>query len=84
MTNLTSIRCEANSVGETKDLRAHDALYLNIAEYFRNACSLDGNEKILVTDLPPVYFQHEGTTSSLQFASPVSNVTRTFNDYCRI
>lgn len=54
------IRCEANSIGETQDLRAHDALYMNIADYFRQAYSLDGEKKTVITELPPVYFQHQG------------------------
>lgn len=65
--DLTSIRCEANSIGETADLRAHDALYMNIAEYLRSGCSLDGDEKVFITDLPPVYFQHQGMVFFLVF-----------------
>ena len=62
--SLTPNRCEANSLAETKDVRAHDALYMNIAEYFRPACSLEGADKIINTDLPPIYFQHQGNEHS--------------------
>lgn len=58
--NLTPDRCEANSIGQTGDLRAHDALCMNIAEYLRRGCSLEDDEKVVMTDLPPVYFQHQG------------------------
>ncbi|PWY85661.1 DUF1671-domain-containing protein [Aspergillus sclerotioniger CBS 115572] len=54
------IQCEANSIGATKDMRAHDALFMNVAAYFRDACSLEGNNKVIQTSLPPIYFQHEG------------------------
>lgn len=54
------IRCEANAFSETKEMRAHDALLANVAEYFRRACSLEGDEKVFKTDLPPIYLQHQG------------------------
>ncbi|PWY64994.1 DUF1671 domain protein [Aspergillus heteromorphus CBS 117.55] len=54
------IQCEANSIGTTNNVRAHDALFMNIASYFRNACSLDGRNKVIQTSLPPIYFQHQG------------------------
>lgn len=37
---------------------------MNIAEYFRPACSLEGADKIINTDLPPIYFQHQGNEHS--------------------
>ncbi|KAL2013458.1 hypothetical protein VTN00DRAFT_983 [Thermoascus crustaceus] len=54
------IRCEANAFSETKEMRAHDALFMDMAEYFRQACSLEGDEKVFKTDLPPIYLQHKG------------------------
>ncbi|KAE8382137.1 DUF1671-domain-containing protein [Aspergillus bertholletiae] len=54
------VRCEAKSIGGTKDMQAHDILFMCIANYFRQACSLDANEKVFLTNLPPIYFQHEG------------------------
>ncbi|KAE8399819.1 DUF1671-domain-containing protein [Aspergillus pseudonomiae] len=54
------IQCEASSIGGTKDMQAHDALFMCIANYFRQACSLDTNDKVFLTNLPPIYFQHQG------------------------
>ncbi|KAJ9211534.1 hypothetical protein DTO166G4_6814 [Paecilomyces variotii] len=54
------IKCEANAFHETKQLRAYDALLINVAEYFRQGVSLEGNDKVLKTDLPPIYLQHPG------------------------
>ncbi|KAF7174129.1 hypothetical protein CNMCM5623_006461 [Aspergillus felis] len=54
------IDCEASSIGETREMRAHDALYAAVAAYFRCACSLDGDDKVFVTNLPPIYLQHQG------------------------
>jgi hypothetical protein len=61
---LTSVRCEASSIGGTKDMQAHDALFVCIADYFRQACSLDTKDKVLLTNLPPIYFQHQGLKRS--------------------
>ncbi|PKX96754.1 C78 family peptidase [Aspergillus novofumigatus IBT 16806] len=47
------IDCEASSIGETREMRAHDALYAAVAAYFRCACSLDGDDKVFLTNLPP-------------------------------
>jgi hypothetical protein len=54
------IDCEAGSIGETGEMRAHDALYAAVAAYFRCACSLDGDDKVFLTNLPPIYLQHHG------------------------
>ncbi|KAB8199872.1 DUF1671-domain-containing protein [Aspergillus parasiticus] len=54
------IQCEASRIGITKDMQAHDVLFMCIANYFRQACSLDTNDKVFLTNLPPIYFQHQG------------------------
>ncbi|KAJ1705426.1 hypothetical protein COH20_012385 [Aspergillus flavus] len=54
------IQCEASRIGVTKDMQAHDVLFMYIANYFRQACSLDTNDKVFLTNLPPIYFQHQG------------------------
>ncbi|OGM42446.1 hypothetical protein ABOM_008261 [Aspergillus bombycis] len=54
------IQCEASSIGGTKDMQAHDALFMCIANYFRQTCCLDTNDKVFLTNLPPIYFQHQG------------------------
>lgn len=62
---LTFGSCEASSIGESRDSHAHDALYAAVAAYFRCACSLDGDEKVFLTNLPPIYLQHHGTVLSI-------------------
>ncbi|KAB8275114.1 peptidase family C78-domain-containing protein [Aspergillus minisclerotigenes] len=54
------IQCETSRIGVTKDMQAHDVLFMCIANYFRQACSLDTNDKVFQTNLPPIYFQHQG------------------------
>lgn len=53
-------RCEASAFSGSEGLRAHDILFQDVADYFRTGCSLEGDDKILKTDLPPIYFQHQG------------------------
>lgn len=45
---------------ESGNMRAHDALYMDVANYFRSNCSLEDEKKVFMTDLPPIYFQHQG------------------------
>lgn len=55
-------------------MRAHDALYMDVAAYFRQACSLDGNDKVIVTELAPIYFQHQGKASVFSLLWPCTIV----------
>lgn len=41
-------------------MRAHDALFMNVASYFRDSRNLEREDKVISTDLPPIYFQHQG------------------------
>ncbi|KAJ5216495.1 uncharacterized protein N7498_002902 [Penicillium cinerascens] len=59
------IQCDASSLAESKDMRACDSLYMEVAAYFRSACSLDDKEKVFKTDLPPIYFQHQGHSMTI-------------------
>ena len=60
---LTLYRCEARSLSEKGNVQAYEALYIDVADYFRSACSPHDETKIVQTDLPPIYFQHQGTAS---------------------
>ncbi|KAJ5963320.1 uncharacterized protein N7479_003196 [Penicillium vulpinum] len=59
------IPCEARSLSETNDVRACDALYIDVADYFRSACSPEDETKIVQTELPPIYFQHQGHSMTI-------------------
>ncbi|KAJ6179133.1 hypothetical protein N7519_009594 [Penicillium mononematosum] len=59
------IPCEARSLSERSDVRACDALYIDVAEYFRSACSPEDETKVVQTDLPPIYFQHQGHSMTI-------------------
>lgn len=47
---------------------------MNIAEYFRPASSLEGADKIINTDLPPIYFQHQGKCF---YSNAITQLTKT-------
>ncbi|KAJ5302632.1 hypothetical protein N7476_009431 [Penicillium atrosanguineum] len=59
------IQCDASSLAESKDMRACDSLYMGVAAYFRSVCSVDDTEKVFKTDLPPIYFQHQGHSMTI-------------------
>ncbi|KAE8552853.1 hypothetical protein EYB25_004232 [Talaromyces marneffei] len=57
------IKCIPGAFASAPGYRAHDMLLQDIANYFRSGCPpalLDSNEKILETNLPPIYLQHQG------------------------
>ncbi|RAH48341.1 C78 family peptidase [Aspergillus brunneoviolaceus CBS 621.78] len=59
------ILCVANSIGPTESMRAHDALFMNVASYFRDSRNLEREDKVISTDLPPIYFQHQGHSMTI-------------------
>ncbi|KAL3489461.1 DUF1671-domain-containing protein [Aspergillus germanicus] len=59
------IGCEASSIGKTNGMPAHSALLSQVAAYFKSACPLDKNEKVVLTNLPPIYFQHHGHSMTI-------------------
>lgn len=85
-----TIRCEASSIGKTEEMPAHTALLSHIAAYFKSACSDDDAENVVMTDLPPVYFQHHGSwlfghTLSIRWGTyqlKRNKINRTFYDNC--
>ncbi|RDW61921.1 uncharacterized protein DSM5745_10593 [Aspergillus mulundensis] len=56
------IQCEAQSIGKTKEMSAHSSLLSHIAAYFKMGLN-EQTEKVVLTDLPPIYFQHHGSAS---------------------
>ncbi|KAJ0423379.1 peptidase family C78-domain-containing protein [Aspergillus carlsbadensis] len=59
------IGCEASSIAKTDRMPAHSALLSQVVAYFRSACPLDKNEKVVLTNLPPVYLQHHGHSMTI-------------------
>ncbi|KAJ5765574.1 hypothetical protein N7520_005133 [Penicillium odoratum] len=50
---------------ENSNLRAYDSLYMDVAAYFRSACTLEDEKRVYKTDLPPIYFQHHGHSMTI-------------------
>ncbi|KAJ5728002.1 hypothetical protein N7493_004332 [Penicillium malachiteum] len=59
------IPCDASSLSESSALRAYDALYMEVATYFRSNIALEDEKRVFVTDLPPIYFQHQGHSMTI-------------------
>ncbi|KAL3458034.1 DUF1671-domain-containing protein [Aspergillus heterothallicus] len=57
--------CEASSIGKANQMPAHGALLAQVAAYFKSACPLDKEEKVALTNLPPIYFQHHGHSMTI-------------------
>ncbi|KAJ5584083.1 uncharacterized protein N7459_003883 [Penicillium hispanicum] len=61
-----NIPCDASSLSGDENFCAHDSLYMDVAAYFRSACSLENEEtKVFKTNLPPIYFQHQGHSMTI-------------------
>ncbi|CAG8033499.1 unnamed protein product [Penicillium salamii] len=58
------IPCEGSSLVEKNDRRACDALCMHVANYFRSA-SPEDETRIVQTDFPPIYFQHDGHSMTI-------------------
>ena len=78
-------RCKGASLMEKNDRRACDALYMHIANYFRSA-SPEDETRIVQTDFPPIYFQHDGMTPASHDSVDPPRLLgyRPLNDHCRI
>ncbi|KAL4929644.1 peptidase family C78-domain-containing protein [Aspergillus undulatus] len=50
---------------ESKEMPAHSSLLSHIAASFKSACPLDETEKVVLTNLPPIYFQHRGHSMTI-------------------
>ncbi|KAL2866331.1 DUF1671-domain-containing protein [Aspergillus lucknowensis] len=59
------IGCEASSIGKTNEMPAYSALLTGVAAYFKSACPLNKTGKVVLTNLPPIYFQHHGHSMTI-------------------
>ena len=54
------IRCEATSVQNHPDLVPHENVLLTVSEYFEDQQATGPDDKVVVTNKAPIYFQHRG------------------------
>lgn len=66
----TKCRCEASAFNDANNPPAFKKVYEDVERYFANHAA-PSSEKVCRTSLPPVYFQHQGTTCSLSTTIPV-------------
>lgn len=59
------IDCVTGAFSAREGFRAHDLLLQDVANYFRSGCALDSQEKVLQTNLAPIYFQHRGHSMTI-------------------
>lgn len=59
------IKCSTGAFSAREGFHAHDLLLQDVASYFRSGCDLDSQDKILRTDLAPIYFQHRGHSMTI-------------------
>jgi hypothetical protein len=62
---LTQCRCEANAFTRSGGLTGHETLLLGIFEYFSDDRVFDSDEKVVMTDKSPIYFQHQGHSMTI-------------------
>ena len=58
-------RCEADAYTRHSHIPAYEALLIAIGEYFSSEDILSSDEKVVVTDKPPIYFQHQGHSMTI-------------------
>lgn len=59
------IACEADAFGSNGHVAAYENLLYAVAEYFGGYKGDDGDQKVVPTDLPPLYFQHQGHSMTI-------------------
>jgi hypothetical protein len=57
-------RCDAEGFRSPKEGVSEALLFASVQQYFENA-SFDAKGKVRCTDLPPIYFQHQGHSMTI-------------------
>jgi len=59
------IPCEAMVFTTTKESEAYEGMLLNVCEYFDDAATAQNVDKVVITEKPPIYFQHRGHSMTI-------------------
>lgn len=59
------IPCEASAYTTTKTVEADETLLCAVCEYFDDESTNDNNDKVVMTEKPPIYFQHPGHSMTI-------------------
>ena len=60
-----SIACEATAYMTTKEVYGFETMLCAVCEYFDDDATKDNVDKVVITDKPPIYFQHHGHSMTI-------------------
>ncbi|KAJ9603242.1 hypothetical protein H2200_012020 [Cladophialophora chaetospira] len=61
----TDIPCEATAFTTTKEVEGFETMLCAVCEYFDDDSTKDNIDKVVITDKPPIYFQHQGHSMTI-------------------
>ncbi|EXJ86478.1 hypothetical protein A1O3_03429 [Capronia epimyces CBS 606.96] len=59
------IPCEAPAYGTTKDVEGCETMLCAVCEYLDDEQTKDNLDKVVITNKPPIYFQHQGHSMTI-------------------
>ncbi|OCT54787.1 DUF1671 domain-containing protein [Cladophialophora carrionii] len=59
------IPCEATAYTTTKEVEGFETMLCAVCEYFDDDSTKDNIDKVVITDKPPIYFQHHGHSMTI-------------------
>ncbi|EXJ80271.1 hypothetical protein A1O1_08413 [Capronia coronata CBS 617.96] len=59
------IACEAIAYTTTKEVEASETMLCAVCEYFDDETTQDNLDKVVITNKPPIYFQHHGHSMTI-------------------
>ena len=60
-----NISCEATAYTTTKEVEGFETMLCAVCEYFDDDSSKDNVDKVVITNKPPIYFQHRGHSMTI-------------------
>lgn len=60
-----NIPCEATAYTTTKEVEGYETMLCAVCEYFDDESTKDNLDKVVITEKPPIYFQHHGHSMTI-------------------
>lgn len=60
-----NIPCEASAYTTNKDVEGYETMLCAVCEYFDDEDTRDNTDKVVITNKPPIYFQHHGHSMTI-------------------
>ncbi|KIW75485.1 hypothetical protein Z517_10226 [Fonsecaea pedrosoi CBS 271.37] len=67
------VPCEATAYTTTKEVEGFETMLLAVCEYFDDDSTKASVDKVVITDKPPIYFQHHGHSMTIVGVEQRSN-----------